>query len=857
MLLLTLPALGQSQPADTHPNADDAVRVHIVYPGLDATSPLDLDGDHRIDRGDQRAFAHAYGSSAGDDRYLAAADWDGDGFIGPQDRHAFHDAFVGWRGTDLQQRYDGGTVLPVANAGKAAPLFQTPKVLARAVSEPAGFEHRIIWRIDGRPAGSGAVLAAAVAEPGGHRITAHIAGAEADDRDIITYRVAVYDPTRRRLFEPARDQLREGVDYALEAMTQPPGYASHVRWHAVTKYGTAAYGATEGARFDVRFASTFGAVDRAQRVVVQADSFVIDQNVQAAGRFPASLAHELFDAYGKLAATVDAGADAADGGRTALTHIRDQLLPVYYKVLDFELGANGLQAFTPFRDNSETEVLAIIDQLLATRSDAELQQIIYVDSELRLLPADFAFDAGLAERIDAETDSEGFLVSSSWVLKWLWNRGQSVLGCLAQGPAKIIVKLIGALHGAIHDGALDAIAAAPATVPAAKLAIGEIATGKMVTAVPTAEQQEAHATLDELVKLSTTIVGAQNAVGGGRQIVRQVRRQSLPFIDGVLRAALASAGQDQLKPFLDRGTGDANVQLDALLRLPDDQLNALVFADIALVPAAKSILAAEAGIRSLIDSMPAAATGSATKSAMPGPSSLMVKAAGDFDPVGWLWDTAVGLIGCIPNIGALLEKLVGLVHDVAHAPTPTPVPTEPVLIASTAFEDLVSTILVLDGDSQRGRSLALHVRDKTLPAVYDVISAEVVDMGEPHLEGSAALGVAAQQARMTALLDRSDASLNAGLYDAKGAVRAYAETYAEVFGVSTTPTGLEARAGGGNVWNDLMRFIKCLSEGSSTSVAAGIAGIDATAPAVPTRGDDGGGSDKLIWVIEQIHSFLH
>lgn len=823
------------------------VRASIVYPAPGGVSPVDLTGDDRIDRADQQAFVRAYATSAGQARYDSRADWDGDGIVGPSDRRAFRAAFAGWQGTDLTSRYDGGTVLPVAaDAAAGSTLAPTPLVLARAVSKPPGLERWLVWSVDGEIRAAGSVLATSIAKPGEHRLGVALPKATgSDQRNIVTYRAAVYDPTRQRLFEPAHDRLREGVDYALEARTEPPGYGSHVRWRTATRYGSATYANTEGATFDVRFAHTFGVEDRAQRVVLQADNFIIDQNVLAAGQFPASLAHDLFDAIGALAAAVDAGAGAGDGGRTVLTHIRDQFLPVYYRVLDIELGMNSLQAFTPFRDNSESEVNTVIGQLLATRTDAELNQIVYIDSEMRLLPADFAFDAGLPARIDAETDAAGFLVSSSWVLKWLWNRSQAVLGCLAQGPAKIIVKLIGALHGAIHDGAISASATASPTVST-----------KLEKALTPAQQLEANATLDELVALSKIIVAGENATGGGRTVILQVRAQTLPYVDGVLRSALATSGQGNLTPFLDRGTADANTELDALLRLPDPQLDTLVYADISIVPAASSILAAETGIRQLIGGPPQIGLDT-VEQARAGTAKLVL--AGGFDPVKWLWDTAVGLIGCIPNIGALLEKLVGLAHDVAHG-DPTSVPTAAELTASTAFDDLMVQILALNGDPQRGRSLALHLRDKTLPAVLDVIAAEVVDMGEPQLVGSATLGVTAQQDRMTALLERDDASLNAGLYDAKKAVRAYAETYATVFGVGVFPVGLHKRAAAGNVWNDLIRFIKCLSEGDSTSVAAGAApsaGIDATVAAVPARASESGKSDKLIWVIEQVHSFLH
>lgn len=829
--------------------APEDVRVRIVYPGVGG-SPLDLHADGVIDIGDRRAFVRAFGSANGEPHFDPRADWDGDGYVGPRDRYAFVSAFIGWQGTDLGDRYDGGHALPVT-AAKNARAFPTPKALASAVTEPPGLERFLSWSIDGAAAGTGGVMSAALADPGTHQIGVNLPRTGAADQVAVTaYRVAVYDPTRLRLFEPDRDYVLEGIDYAFEAMTEPPGFAEHVRWHAETRYGQVDYGHTGGEYFDVRFAHTFGVDDRVQSLMVQADNFVIDQQQQAAGQFPAALAHQLFDAFAAMGATIEAGADTTAGGRKVLTHIRDQFLPVYFEVLDFEIDALGLDAFIPFRANTETEVVKQINELLDTRGDVELKEIVYVDSELRLFPADFAFEAALPGRIMAETDSAGFLVSSSWVLKWLWNKSQAVLGCLAQGPAKIIHKLIGALHGAIHDGALDALAAPTPATPTAK-AFGHSTLDKMVVDIgPTPAQAEALATLDELVKLSRVIVNGETATNGGRRVVRRVQNASLPFADGVLKAALADAGESRMKPFLDRGVADANKAMTALLDLRDDTLSAEVYSDISLLPAARSILAAEADIRRLIEG---AATGVDVTDA---PFSKLT-VLGGFDIVKWLWDTLVGLIGCVPNIGALLEKLVGTVHDVAHAPRPTPVPTPAAQIAEVAFESLMETIVALEDDPGRGRTLALQMRDETLPAVLEVISLEVIDIGEAHLAESAALAVAAQQNRMTALLERSDDSLNAGLYDNKGAVRAYAETYVEVFGVNdgVDATGFETRAGGGNIWNDLMRFIKCLSEGSSTAAAASAVGVDATRP--DTRGDDGGKSDKLIWAIEQIHSFLH
>ncbi len=833
------------------------VRVSIVYPGGD--SPLDLSGDGIVNLADRRAFVLAFGSATGDPNFDARADWDGDGLVGPRDRYAFAAAYAGWKGVDLGTRYDDGHVLPVSGPYIAGAL-PTPNALARAVTEPAGLERFLTWAVDGEVASSGSVLSSALQTAGAHQIDVRLPGAGiADEREITAYEVAVYDPTRQRLFERDRDYVLEGIDYTFKALTEPPGFADHVRWHAETRYGMVDYGHTGGAEFDVRFAHTFGTEDRAQQLMVQADSFVIDQQVQGAGQFPASLAHNLYDAFDKLSTTVDASANEAAAGRKVLANIRDNLLPVYFEVLDFELEHLALDAFVPFRENAETEVLKAINTLLDSRTDAELTEIVYVDSELRLLPADFAFDAGLPGRIVAETDADGFLVSSSWVLKWLWNRSQAVLGCLAQGPAKIIHKLIGALHGAIHDGALDAIAAAPPTAAPAVSATTATLTKPAVTTQPTATQREASATFDELVKLSRIIVNGENAANGGRQVVRRVQNVSLPFVDLILRKALTNAGEDRMAAFLDRGMADAAAELTAVLAQNDDAISSAVYSDVSLLPAARSILAAEAGIRRLIDGIPAGTTGELE--ALLGKAS----AAGGFDVVKWLWDTIVGLIGCIPNIGALLEKLVGMAHDVAHRP-PNPTISEPGLIAQAAFEKLVDTVISLENDPTRGRALALHVRDETLPAVLDVISLEVIDLGEAHLAEAASLAVAAQQNRMSLLLDRTDDQLNTGLYDNKGAVRAFAETYAEVFGIGTgigtgdaTGSGFQTRAAAGNVWNSLMRVIKCLSEGSSQSsaaaVAAGDLAVDATQP--QTRADDDGKSDKLIWAIEQIHSFLH
>lgn len=821
------------------------VRTDIVYPGAGADSPLDLNADGRIDAGDLSMFDSALGAVAADPAYVALADWDGTGSIDLLDQTRFQTAHAGWSGTARSQVQASGLALPAALGEVPAGGRPLPALVARAVTFPAGLEQWLVWSVDQVRVGAGPVVSSRIVNTGTHTLTAGLpAGAATDQRQLTSYRVKLYDPSRQRIFDPARDSIREGVNYSFRAITEPGGFEEHVRWSADTRHGNVAYDETSGAEFEVRYANTFGVADREQALYLQADNLFIEQNVSAQGEFPASLAHGLLNALDKLGTVIELEQDRSAGGRQVLTHIRDDFLPVYYQVLDFELNDKGLNGLMPFRDNSWLALLQIIDELLFTRTDAELNELVFVESELRLFVADMQFDADLGARIDAETDAAGNLVSSSWALKWLWNRSQAVLGCLAQGPGKIIHKLIGALHGAIHDGALDPVVAAASTRNVVEPVVDD---GQL-----TERQIKAHAMLDELVQLSAAIVDGAGNSGGGRVVVTRVLDHSLPFVDLVLREALESSGNGHMIPFVDRGVGDSNVELLELLQITDSRLDALVYADVAMLPAANALLQAEPAIRQLIDAMEDADSGKLE----PVPGAIMsttAAATADFDPEKWLWDTAVGLIGCIPNIGALLEKLVGAGHDIAHMPDATPTPGDPIIIANQAVDDFAVHVVGLAGTPQRGRDLALHVRDNLLPAMLDVITMEVTDLGEPMLAERAALGIAAQQQRMTRLLEQSDDVLNAELYDAKHAVLALAETHVEVFGLQPGETGTATGAVAANAWSTLMRIVKCLSEGESVDAAA----LQVESSREVLADGDSKKSDKLIWVVEQIHGFLH
>lgn len=515
------------------------------------------------------------------------------------------------------------------------------------------------------------------------------------------------------------------------------------------------------------------------RLVIQTPGTTLTEpviNPAPAERIPASLVQRIYDEIETISAVVDHQKDRAGGGRALAIQFRDSFLPTWKSVMLEKLEKRDLPEATVFIEIFDREVTAHFDDLLASRTDKELDEIFFDDTEIRGLPAVFAEvgdDFELALKRNTATD--GTVSATAHPVDVLWDWGITIVDCIvgSSGPGALAAKLAEVAHTYVHR---NTTVSAEATVTAT----------------------EAHKTLDVLAEYAWAIEEGAVSTTGGRDVIRAARDELFPHYTAKLRAELTEQGKTELLPALDQIEEVAQAEFAKLEAMSDEELNGRIYGG-QVVFLAEALLESETGLHAAIDrDVAQTSTG-----------------VGD-DLVGFIWSAAEGLVDCIPNVGEILSKIVGMVHQNAHGFAPVP-GGDPVLVA---LDEAAREIVALEGTPGRGRALVEFVRDKSVEMLQSKLTEKSRDMGRTEYLAVIEMGVERQLGKMNSVLaSHSDAELDRLMFDAKADVRVWAEIFASL---NLADPAVAHVPDPETVWGQLVSLIECMTDADDPKIAAAL-----------------------------------
>ncbi len=432
---------------------------------------------------------------------------------------------------------------------------------------------------------------------------------------------------------------------------------------------------------------------------------------------PAALIQDVLDELAALTAVVQANLAAPDGGRTVLTHIRNQTFPLYATTLKTELTLRDQAAILPYVTlGSKLGMEGMLDAL-NTLSDPELNEQVLVNPNLQLLVDAFtASQAGLQAQLTAQTDGNGNLISGASIGGAAWTILNEVVGCIP-GLSKLIEKVLGLAHDRAH--ASPGLNSNPS---------GQVSDMLGIAAT--------HA---------QTYLDGLSSPTGGRDMLEHARDVTYPAYYAQIDTELAQLSLTGLQPIVAQVASETTAELNTLLLMTDPQLNDLVYASDVDVAMAQAMLAANAGQLAQV----AAETDNVAGNLAPG--SVMANAVRfDIDSI----------IDCLPDG---LRKLIRAIQRILGGALSAP--SVDALEALDILDDLSDVVIAADGSPTRGRVVLTFMQVDSLPRTFALMDAKL-PAAAPELSPFNTFGQAATvNAVQDALNTLSDPVLNQLVYD--------------------------------------------------------------------------------------------
>lgn len=165
---------------------------------------------------------------------------------------------------------------------------------------------------------------------------------------------------------------------------------------------------------------------------------------------PAAAAQAALAAANSAASTLLAQMGSPAGGRQVLLHFRDQTLPTYASLLQMKLTMMDASEVLPFVQIGLAAAIQRINIQTTTMTDPQLNNLIYVQSDLAQWAAAHSQAApGLLARLAADTDGGGLLIFGSWIESAVWDILNKGLGSIPE-VGDILKQLFGGPHGVVH-----------------------------------------------------------------------------------------------------------------------------------------------------------------------------------------------------------------------------------------------------------------------------------------------------------------------------------------------------------------------------------------------------------------------